>query len=76
MYSVYLLFTYRPTSVLAIHEVSAFFFIVCGLPLSIFHKYVYPYQFQSILVFFTLLDDILNQMKRNGDKASPYFRLP
>jgi len=75
MYSVCSVFTYPPTSVLAIDEVSAFYFIACGLPLSIGHKCVYLVQFQSMLVVFNLLDVILKQMKRNSDKVSPFLKL-
>ena len=75
MYSVYSVFTCRPTSLLSTDEVSACCFIVCELPLSINHKCVYPAQFQSMLVVFNLPNNILKQMKRNGDTASPYFRL-
>ena len=75
MYPVYSVFAYRPTSLLAIDEVSAFRFKVFGLPFSINHKCVYPVQFQSMLVVFNLPNGILKQIKRNGYTAFPYFRL-
>jgi hypothetical protein len=75
MYSVFSVFTYRPTSVVAINNASVLFVLVCTFPLLIGHKWMSPIQFQSMLVCLNHPNDIVKEMKGNGVKASPCFRL-